>query len=584
MLRTALRQTPLRAYSRPTPLNSKPWSHNLNSHRHFSTRSSSARPHSSQFRRCLQAEARSPILLPTVIIGGCRTFHSTPRNQGAPFIGVLAGILKTSTALEMARTAVRIALTFVPIILLKNHKSKRFLSKAEQWKIPDLDAKKDMIIKGIRHRTILFHVLLFAPFLLFWATIIASLERTPLTGRWRLILLSPEEEDDIAAQLAGPGWYHAVTDILTKDGDSPQLIPTSDWRLSWVNDTLRRLERVIPHLQCEGSLEPKWLDCGPDDVPFPPPAKYPLRPRPRASEYLRRFCAMACSRTPPTAPHVIPGPPYSLIVVDKPDSSNAFSYGFGPEGGGGIVVFSGFIDDVLAKHPLPEITTPEPPEPSWWNALFGSLFNLSPSPPSYHPQPTEEQTSELAILLAHELAHLILSHHLETLSSSSIIWPGIVSIATDVVRAFLFPVTMLFGPFINDALAGIGKASTGEFTQVAEYCTSQHQEIEADIVSARLLAHAGFDPRHAVQFWEERGETERTAECSPATAKETFKDHEEVQEDTSKPMRWIGSTHPLSVVRIAKLKEELVRWEKQRAKAIKEHEARLRAQQLAQDK
>ena len=48
--------------------------------------------------------------------------------------------------------------------------------------------------------------------------------------RWRLILLSPEEEDEISAQLAGPGWYHAVGEILSQDGTTPHLISPDDWR------------------------------------------------------------------------------------------------------------------------------------------------------------------------------------------------------------------------------------------------------------------------------------------------------------------------------------------------------------------
>lgn len=262
----------------------------------------------------------------------------------------------------------------------------------------------------------------------------------------RLILLSPEEEEDIASQLAGPGWYHAVGEILAKDGP-PRLIPPSDWRLEWVEDTLRRLESVIPSLQRENELEPRWLECGPDDIPFPPPADYPLQPRPRASEYIRRFAEMASARTVQPAPHVIPGPPYSLIVVDRPESSNAFSYGFGPDGGGGIVVFSGFLDEVLSKHRAQvmnaEVHTPPPPEKSWIQSILGGLLPSSSPPPPTHPVPTDEQTSELAILLAHELAHLILSHHLETLSSGSVLGPGLMSMVTDFVRALLFPVTML---------------------------------------------------------------------------------------------------------------------------------------------
>lgn len=264
----------------------------------------------------------------------------------------------------------------------------------------------------------------------------------------------------------------------------PKVLPNTDWRYQWVRDTLRTLEGVIPVLQTEQFLEPVWLERGPDDQPLPPPATYPLRPRPRASESLRRFCEMSAARTVPPAPHAIPGPPYSLVVVDQPDASNAFSYGFGPDGGGGVVVYSGFLDEVLSKDTSDNaISRSLPEEISWWSYLFGS-FTSSP-PTAAHPLPTSEQTSELAILLAHELAHLVLSHHLETLSSANIIVPGVFSIISDTVRALIFPLTMLFGPFVNDAVAQLGKVGSGEISKIGEYCTSAKQEIEADVVSVR---------------------------------------------------------------------------------------------------
>ena len=228
-------------------------------------------------------------------------------------------------------------------------------------------------------------------------------------------------------------------EILSSDGsDTPRIIPPTDWRLVWVRDTLRRLELAIPTLQEEQSLCPDWMDSGidPDGIPLPPPADYPLRPRPRGSETLRQWAELSSARVPPpSSPHVIAGPPYSLLLVDRPDASNAFSYGFGPDGGAGIVVFSGFVDEVLARHPCP------PPEPVP-QSFLSQLFGLGPRQAT-HPVPTEAQTAELATLLAHELAHLVLSHHIETLSSGSIVWPSVLSIVTDAIRAFLFPVTML---------------------------------------------------------------------------------------------------------------------------------------------
>ncbi len=306
-------------------------------------------------------------------------------------------------------------------------------------------------------------------------------------------MLSPEEEDDIATQLAGPGWYRAVGEIITKHG-TPKVLPPSDWRYAWVRDTLRTLETVIPNLGDEKSLAPVWLERGDDDVPLPPPADYPLRPRPRAAEYVRQLMQNNWS-----APlHVIAGPPYSLIVVDDPNARNAFSYGFGPDGAGGIVVYSGFLDDILSKNAPP--TEPngsgnavQQASNSFWSKLFGGLFLAAPPPPTQH-QPTMEQTTDLAILLAHELSHLVLSHHLETLSSMTIFVPGMISLVSDFIRAFVFPITMLFGPFVNDAVADLGKASSGELSKLGEYCTSSKQEIEADVVSARQVSSPPSHP------------------------------------------------------------------------------------------
>jgi len=300
-----------------------------------------------------------------------------------------------------------------------------------------------------------------------------------------MIILSPEEEEDIASQLAGQGWYKAVGDILQKDG-SPRVIPTSDWRYAWVEDTLRKLETTTSILINEPKVHLQWSEESKNNPPMPPPAKYPLRPRPRASEYLRWFCQRIYERKVLPMPHSIPGPPYSLLVVDKPDASNAFSYGFGPDGGGGIVVYSGFLDDVMSRTPTDVVELDPSQERIWLSSFFGGVFSRSPSPPLY-PTPTPEQTTELAILLAHELSHLVLSHHLESLSSVNVIIPGTISMAADIVRVLIFPITMIFGPFVNDALAQLGKVGSGELIKMGEWCTSQKQEIEADVVSARCV-------------------------------------------------------------------------------------------------
>ncbi|KAF8656244.1 hypothetical protein AX16_002680 [Volvariella volvacea WC 439] len=556
-----LQKIPAPAFSRSI-LSRIPHNHgHQNSVRNLQSIRQSLLAHSPPCRRTVPPAAFPP--LP----GSIASFHSTPRTESLPLIPLLATVLKASTSMELARTAARITLTFFPFLLLLKRKARRHIKLAELLGNPPSPEKRSKIMRKLKINNFLLQLLLFVPFTLFWATIIASLERTPLTGRWRLIILSPEEEDEIAAQLAGSGWYQAVGDILQEDGP-PRIVPPNDWRYQWVNETLRRLETTIPILIREPDLCPNWIERGPDGLspPMPPPAEYPLRPRPRASEYLRWICEKMCDRTPPPVPHAVPGPPYSLLVVDK-STSNAFSYGFGPDGGGGIVVYTGFLDEILAKQcpttSEPPLAQPEEQESSsWWSRVFGSIFS-PPSPPPRHPTPTQEQTTELAILLAHELAHLVLSHHLETLSSATVIVPGTLSMAADIIRVLIFPVTMLFGPFVNDAVAQLGKIGSGEFAQMGEYFTSVKQEIEADVVSARLLAHAGFDAREAVKFWESRSAS--TTECANI-------DNKSFGNSNLLAMRIMGDTHPVNAVRVEKLKEELVRWEKERLAALKRME------------
>lgn len=90
---------------------------------------------------------------------------------------------QASTALDVAGMAARISLTFVPVLLLKNFKSKKEMKWAEKLGHPDLEQKRIVNAQRIRYRNIVFHILLIFPILLFWLTIVASAERTPLTGR-----------------------------------------------------------------------------------------------------------------------------------------------------------------------------------------------------------------------------------------------------------------------------------------------------------------------------------------------------------------------------------------------------------------
>lgn len=83
----------------------------------------------------------------------------------------------------MARTAGRIALTFIPILMLGKMKEKRAIQYAAIHGIPLSDEKKEAHTRNLRRKTRLLQMLILIPFSLFWSTMIGSLEQTPLTGR-----------------------------------------------------------------------------------------------------------------------------------------------------------------------------------------------------------------------------------------------------------------------------------------------------------------------------------------------------------------------------------------------------------------
>lgn len=257
--------------------------------------------------------------------------------------------------------------------------------------------------------------------------------------RWRVILMSPDEEDAISSKLIGDKWFKSVIALLsTADSPAPPILPESDWRWKWVNDILRRLEHAAladcatgEHGNVPSSERPRLERATP--LLSPPPAAYPLKPRPRASATLHS--SLPGADTNSGKEHLLVGPPFSLLLMCK-DDANAFSYGFGGKGAGGIVVYSGLLDSIIAKGPQ-EQSTPQSSHSVWQavTALFGN--NTSPT----RPLTTPEQDFHLATVLAHELGHLILSHHLETLSSRQVFWPSIIGLATDLVRVIVWPVT-----------------------------------------------------------------------------------------------------------------------------------------------
>lgn len=132
-------------------------------------------------------------------------FHSTQRRH-AMYLPVLLSVFKVtipslkhhspisilslsrqvSSTIEFARTAGRIALTFVPLLLFKNRWTRKIIKHHHHLHPgmpPVSEEKKAQLLRCNHSRTWFLYILLFIPTALFWVGIIASAEQAPLTGR-----------------------------------------------------------------------------------------------------------------------------------------------------------------------------------------------------------------------------------------------------------------------------------------------------------------------------------------------------------------------------------------------------------------
>lgn len=82
---------------------------------------------------------------------------------------------------------------------------------------------------------------------------------------------------------------------------------------------------------------------------------------------------------------------------------------------------------------------------------------------------------------------------------------------------------------------------------------------------SRILAHAGFDARETIRFWESRKQAE-VSECSPQRAEEN------IVQSHSLVRRIMGAAHPVHEARVIRLKMELHRWETERMKVLRKME------------
>lgn len=206
-------------------------------------------------------------------------------------------------------------------------------------------------------------LLVFLPFGLFGAVILASLEPAPIWGRWRVIAMSSDEEQEILYEVLRPGLLHAMHSraaqkgeqhlqenydriasqnwlaiLRSASGDEEEGNPLGsfsgyrvvngddDWRVRWVSEVLQRLDYAVA-ISALSSADrivatfPK--ETNPQRAMFHvPPVKYSLSMR----EALRKRLALVQSEgseegTNPLIRH-------GNVIIDAP-ICNVCSIGFG---------------------------------------------------------------------------------------------------------------------------------------------------------------------------------------------------------------------------------------------------------------
>lgn len=517
---------------------------------------------------------------------------------GFHLIMPLAAVLKSSAALTSITWLSRIALTFLPFSLRAKiiHSIRetylREGTNASAWiqRMVNATAKNGVVTpSGVGHRFnayIIAPALLFLPIFLLGSIIFASLENIPITGRKRIIMLSPDEEEDLVHSILHVGeertreglsrdWVTILQSVLglADEGVSStgrrillggEVLSEQDWRCQWTKAILIALEAGIPILS--GEITAHGF---PQNVLMPPETAYPLLAR--------------CGTGNQGKLNV----QYDLLIIDRAES-NAFSFGFGPDevtsGGAGqsgkrgvIVVYSGFLDEILGNAPSVTsriATLPKPSRDSFFSYFYSSLPSTALPSNAAEPTtpPTLAQTKSLATLLSHELAHLLLSHILESYANTTLLIPHLRKMFSDVFRTLIFPMTAMLGPFIND---GIGNSmnelhnTPGFLGRMANSCESRKLECEADVVGLRLLSYAGIDPRHALDFWEQRLTTSPASSAkNPLQFPSTSSNHLRLHTGVANEREVEGDemacgflrSHPANAERIKKIREELEMW------------------------
>ncbi|KAG0252359.1 hypothetical protein BG011_007020 [Mortierella polycephala] len=149
----------------------------------------------------------------------------------------------------------------------------------------------------------------------------------------------------------------------------------------------------------------------------------------------------------------------------------------------------------------------------------------------------ENDEDMIAAVVAHELAHVIQRHTLETHGRETVML-----FLADLVRSAFWTVSIPLGPWFN---SWVDDLTNNLLHFTASGPLHQTIEIEADTVSLTLMALAGYDPMHAVRLWEMWAEKDQKEMAAEGTA------------EIHKWIDWMYD-HPPSAERAKYLKEAVM--------------------------
>ena len=93
----------------------------------------------------------------------------------------------------------------------------------------------------------------------------------------------------------------------------------------------------------------------------------------------------------------------------------------------------------------------------------------------------------VAFMIAHELGHLLLHHHLESISQM-LFYPSLGAVLVDFFRSILYPLFIMFGPFVEEGMRAMGRVTIAEGRELVHLCFNRTMEIEADSIALRSVA------------------------------------------------------------------------------------------------